>query len=84
MKGKDAELLLEHPLLQESFDAIERDAVTALASTALHDGEEDKALEIVRAIQANRRLKKKLWEYVSHGKLEARAQEQRANKNRGR
>tara|TARA_A100000172_G_scaffold17134_1_gene9415 strand:- start:2062 stop:2337 length:276 start_codon:yes stop_codon:yes gene_type:complete len=84
VKGKDAEQLLEHPLLQEGFDAIEKDAVNALASTALHDGEEGKALEIVRAIQANRRLKKKLWEYVSHGKLEARAQEQRANKNRGR
>jgi len=46
VKGKDAEQLLEHPLLQEGFDAIEKDAVNALASTALHDGEEGKALEI--------------------------------------
>jgi|TARA_R100001480_G_scaffold93748_1_gene99412 hypothetical protein len=84
VKGKDAEQLLEHPLLQEGFDSIERDVVNALASTGLVSGEYDEALELVRTLQANRRLKKKLWEYVSHGKLEARAEEQRAKQNRGR
>lgn len=78
--GKDAEQLLEHPLLQESFDAIERDVVNALASTQLVSGEHEQAVELVRTLQANRRLKKKLWEFVSHGKIEAKAQERRTLK----
>lgn len=78
--GKDAEHLLEHPLLQESFDAIERDVVNALASTQLITGEHEQAVELVRTLQANRRLKKKLWEFVSHGKIEAKAKERRTLK----
>ena len=78
--GKDAEHLLEHPLLQENFDAIERDVVNALASTQLVTGEHEQAVELVRTLQANRRLKKKLWEFVSHGKIEAKAKERRTLK----
>tara|TARA_R100001509_G_scaffold134670_1_gene88302 strand:- start:564 stop:839 length:276 start_codon:yes stop_codon:yes gene_type:complete len=82
--GKDAEHLLEHPLLQESFDSIEKDVVNALASTQLVTGEHEQAIELVRTLQANRRLKKKLWEFVSHGKIEAKAREQRPLTKKGR
>jgi hypothetical protein len=83
-RGQSAQRLLDDPLLQESFDAIEKDVINALASLTLTGSAETEAqaLELTRALQANRRLRSKLWNFVGHGKLEARSGDLAGSKKR--
>ena len=71
VKGNDAQRLLEDPTLQAAWEFIEKDIVEKLAGLSLSNPEEDEmAVEQIRHLQINRLLKKKLWDLVSHGKME--------------
>ena len=78
-KGGAAQRLLEDPLLQEAFGAVERDIVDALAAMQLDGAEQSqRALELVHDLQANRRYQAKMYSYVRGGVIEARSQDGKA------
>lgn len=65
--GAQAQQLLDNPLLKEAHENIEKAIVDALAKVDVADTAH--TLELVRALQAHRRGRTLLDQYVTHGKL---------------
>jgi len=75
--GGNAERLLNDPHLKAAFLAVETDIVDAISTIALtgEDTVNMLVVEKVRDLQANRRLKQKLGQFLAHGHFEARNQD---------
>ena len=76
-KGLDAGRILNDPAYNAAFEAVERKIIAALADSHLDGSPETNAavVELVRDLQANRRLKATLVQAQGYGSAEAKRQE---------
>jgi hypothetical protein len=83
-KAAEAQRLLNDPTLTDAQQAIEAQIVTNLANAQLDGKPETEAycLELVRALQAHRRMTRMLWSQVEFGKLKEKELEQKSLFNR--
>lgn len=68
----EARRLLDDPAFNRAFISVENDIVNALCKITMDGSESCRALVLdkVREMQANRRLRLKLQEFVSAGRIE--------------
>lgn len=69
VRGEEARILLENPLLIEAFDSVRKGIVSGMTSSAM--GDEKTHNRLVIALQLLNQIEKQLKDHVDTGKMAA-------------